>query len=355
MGSQFKMNAAKQKRLYIRLSSLGDIILASSVLEDQQGEPISDWVVSKEYAEVLSSHPRINRLWVYDKKSGLAGWIRLSREIWESRYESVFDLHLSLRSRVMKVLFLFWFWKTRQPMPQWRSVAKSRGHLYMYFLFKGWLPIWLRPRHWLERFSVIVGQNEKRLIPNFGFLVQSSQSIDFFDPLLRQDYLCVMPSSKWSGKEWPVENYVQVFKKIKVLPVILGRKSDSKSVALVDALRKAKLEYVSGVGKWSLQDTATILSKAKGFIGVDTGLAHLAQSLGVRTWVLFGPTTPDLGFGPWGFKSHAIDADVKCRPCGKDGRFCYRLTDRFRCMQSISPLTVASSLKDELDLKGDLS
>ncbi len=44
----------------------------------------------------------------------------------------------------------------------------------------------------------------------------------------------------------------------------------------------------------SLADALAMLSCADGFIGNDSGVTHLAASLGIKTVALFGPTNPDI-------------------------------------------------------------
>ena len=93
---------------------------------------------------------------------------------------------------------------------------------------------------------------------------------------------------------------------------------------------------MSGVGRWSIREVAQVIAKASFYLGNDTGLAHLAEAVGTAARVIFGPTVPDMGFGPWRQESFVLQADLGCRPCGKDGRYCYRFTDRYACMKALT-------------------
>jgi heptosyltransferase-2 len=77
-------------------------------------------------------------------------------------------------------------------------------------------------------------------------------------------------------------------------------------------------------------------------------LAHLAEALGTPAKVIFGPTTPDLGFGPWKKESQSIGYSLWCRPCGKDGRYCIQWTKRYRCLKELSPEVVFDQILKEL-------
>src|SRR4051812_21637867 len=117
------------KRLILRLTSLGDVILASSALQVDQTSSQLDWAIAQEYAELIEDHPRIHRLFKFNRKSGFRAWILLSRKIWENNYDEVYDLHRSLRTRLMKVLFFYWGIKEGRRNPSWKSVSKERLRL----------------------------------------------------------------------------------------------------------------------------------------------------------------------------------------------------------------------------------
>ena len=113
-------------------------------------------------------------------------------------------------------------------------------------------------------------------------------------------------------------HYVRLLEKARVFPIILGSPSDAVSFELVQALSRAGVPHLSGVGKWDLAQVARVLSKSKAYLGGDTGLAHLAEAVGVPAWVIFGPTVPEMGFGPWRKESRSFGSSLGCRPCGSE-------------------------------------
>ena len=54
-----------------------------------------------------------------------------------------------------------------------------------------------------------------------------------------------------------------------------------------------------------LVELAALISKAKLFIGIDSGTMHLAASLGIKCVALYGNTDPSQ-FGPWPLQNHII-------------------------------------------------
>lgn len=327
----------KRRRLIIRLSSLGDLILSTAALEAELASQKVDWVVAQEFSSVLNGHSRIQRIWEFTRSSGFLGWLKLWRTIWLEHYDEIYDLHHSLRSRLARVFFLIWSIREMRRGPCWIVFPKQRWKLYGYFLFKGFWPRKLRPISMVERFGKTLGGtgNER---PNVRHLVSAPQG-GLKNPLLdlKKDFICVMPGAQWPGKRWPVSYYFRLIERLGLFPVILGTSSDRASLELLDQLKTAGIDHISGVGIWSVPQVAQVLSQSVGYLGNDTGLAHLAEAVGVRAWIIYGPTASDMGFGPWRKESSAFGARLWCRPCGKDGRYCFRLNQKYRCLWDLDP------------------
>lgn len=333
----------QRKVLVFRLSSLGDVILASSVLGPGIFADPVDWVVAEEFAPLLKGHPGIGRLWEFRRTDGLKGWFALCRRLRAQRYDEVLDLHGSLRTRVARLVFLFGG-SALLATTRWRTFSKERWRLYGLYLFKRyWSSAW-RPRQFVQRFTRFAGGSGSER-PDLTHLVRGSAAAA--SPLqgfqAPKSYYCVMPSSKWSGKCWPAYNYLQVIKEVRdSVPVILGGSNDANSHELVELLKKEKLPHESGVGRWDLRQVPRVLAGARAYLGNDTGMAHLAEAVGVPALVIYGPTSPEMGFAPWRKQSAAIGwTELPCRPCGKDGRSCYRPVRKYLCLNGLEVQQVA--------------
>lgn len=336
----------KVRRLIFRLSSIGDLVIASSVLATPVARDGVDWVIAHEFSSLLQGHPRIRRLWSFDRATGLRGWIALCRQLWEQDYDEIYDLHNSLRSKLARILFFWWGLRSSsEKPPRWSVFPKQRCRLYGFFILKGLWPRSWRPQPVLQRFiQVLGGQGTERpeLLHFPGIPSDFLQGVG-------ASYFCVMPGAHWPGKRWPVDYYLRVLQETSLLPVILGGKSDRESLELIRRLETQGIPHFSGVGRWSLSQVGVVLRGAQLYLGGDTGMAHLAEAVGVPAWVLFGPTTPDSGFGPWRKQSRSWGADLWCRPCGKDGRYCFRPRQRYLCQAVLSPETLVRSLKEYLE------
>ncbi len=67
-------------------------------------------------------------------------------------------------------------------------------------------------------------------------------------------------------------------------------------------------------GRTTVKQAAGVIAGARGFVGIDCGLAHVAAALGVPTVVMFGATS-EIKNRPLGPRVRVMTRDVDCRPC----------------------------------------
>lgn len=101
------------------------------------------------------------------------------------------------------------------------------------------------------------------------------------------------------------------------------------------------------VNKTTIGETFYLLSRCKLSVGVDTGMQHAADALGVNTVSIFGPTNP-LTHGAYSDKASFIlsDPKVSCQYCF--GRKTYYTCKSRDCLDNITPGKVFSRVKDVL-------
>ncbi|MBI3398707.1 MAG: lipopolysaccharide heptosyltransferase II [Deltaproteobacteria bacterium] len=78
--------------------------------------------------------------------------------------------------------------------------------------------------------------------------------------------------------------------------------------------REAILKGLNLAGEVALRKSIALISRCHLFITNDSGLMHIAASLGVPTVAIFGSTDPNLT-GPIGDKAVIIKKDIECSPC----------------------------------------
>lgn len=102
------------------------------------------------------------------------------------------------------------------------------------------------------------------------------------------------PGSGSPKKNWPLERFVALADRLRaetrLTPVFTLGEADG---AIARQLRSAA-SPIAVLPPCSLLDLAAFLSAAAGYVGNDSGITHLAASLGIPTVALFGPTDPRL-------------------------------------------------------------
>ncbi|MCO5141693.1 MAG: glycosyltransferase family 9 protein [Oligoflexia bacterium] len=161
---------------------------------------------------------------------------------------------------------------------------------------------------------------------------------------LPEQYLVFVPSSAWKTKVWPF--FGELAKMLHQWPIVLlGADQDQ---VCSEIFQQSKENVINLQGKTSIQESASVLSKAKLILGSDTGMIHIAEAIGKSVFVIEGPTEESLGFSPYRKDSKSIGLDLFCRPCSKSGRICYRMGSR-KCLNGISPEMVYQQIKENLN------
>lgn len=117
-----------------------------------------------------------------------------------------------------------------------------------------------------------------------------------------------------SAKRWPAERFgalIGLLRGAGLSPVVVAGPADGEAVgALHAAVAGERLVVAPDL---ALCPLAALSAIARGFVGNDSGLTHLAAVVGTPTLALFGPTDPVV-WAPLGPASRVLAA----RPVGGD-------------------------------------
>lgn len=103
---------------------------------------------------------------------------------------------------------------------------------------------------------------------------------------------------------------------------LFGGKDEIKLLDKLSVDLESKSIY-NFVGETNIMETAYLVSKCKLVIGVDTGVQHIADALGIKTISIFGPTNP-YTHGAYSGKANFIYNKISCQ-------FCYGTKDYLKC------------------------
>ncbi|MBI1221284.1 MAG: glycosyl transferase [Bacteroidetes bacterium] len=295
--------------LIIRFSSIGDIVLSSPVmrcLKNAYPDCHISYVTKKGYAKLLEANPYVDRILSLDDN-----WTSLKQELKNNSFDYIFDLHHNLRSK--------------------RLVRGLSGE---YYAFRKLNPEkWLLVNFKINRLPKIHIVDRYLATTKCLAIEYDGLGLDFFIPetttlpaLPDRPFVAVAIGGQHRTKRMPLIKLIELIEHINSPLVLLGGKED-KEVADELCQKLPDQSILNYCGAISLNQSALILTKAKGLATHDTGMMHIAAALDVPIISIWGNTVPEFGMYPFYPKSSAGARNakifevngLKCRPCSKIG------------------------------------
>ncbi len=327
-----------EKILIIRFSSMGDVVLVSALfaaLKSCYCDSEITFVTDPQYTELFKDDHRLYRVCGVSKK-GNAVDCGLLQKSWDL----VIDLQNNQKSKAFLALI-------RQ--------KKKVGTFAKPYLKRA-LRLITRTGKYSEKDMVVV---RYLAAAGIGYDVSKPQSCQlFFNTSVLPEHIreqthtgeiirpiiALIPFAAWKNKQWPQDRFVNVgqYFLVKGWDVcILGGPQEMKEAE--EMARLTGNRCFSLAGKLSLYECGCFLKKCSLALGNDTGLSHLARACGVRTGIIYGPTTRHWGFYPQGEPSFKVfESFFLCRPChAHGGNLC--LINR-GCMKAIGSDLVIKGL-----------
>jgi ADP-heptose:LPS heptosyltransferase len=317
------------KFLIIRLSSIGDIVLTTPVvrcLKNQIEDSEIHYVTKSENIEILKHNPFIDKIHTFD--GNLKSTIN---NLQSEGFDFIIDLHNNFRSsRIKNELKVFHFTLNKLNFKKWLLVNFKINKLPKIHIVDRYLQT-------LKAFGVkndnlgldyFISENDKVNLP-----------IEF-----QNGFVAIVVGAKHFTKQIPSEKIIEICEKIDFPIVLLGGKSDTeKSQKISDFLvdyntNKGKnLHIFDACGKFTINQSASIIQQSKLIITADTGLMHIAAALKKTIISVWGNTVPDFGMYPYLPAENSIiieNKNLKCRSCSKIG-FDKCPKKHFKCMMEI--------------------
>ena len=119
--------------------------------------------------------------------------------------------------------------------------------------------------------------------------------------------------------------------------VLLGGKLEERLLPFIPKRIINSASVVNLVNKTSLKESMALVSLCNVVVGVDTGMMHIADALGVKTVSIFGPTNPKT-HGAYSTRASFIECDCDCKYCY--GSLSYTECKNRKCLKNITPASV---------------
>jgi len=312
----------------IRLSSLGDVVLATAVLrplrETYRTSEIV-FVVRSEYVDVFANNSYLNRVVEWKEGSSFKALVTSMRK---ERFDVLLDLQSNVRSH----------WITVASRAK-RIIRYKKAHISrrLSLLRKSKPP----RKHVVERYLDAVGslgvKNPVGAPAMYPGMDDTAWAEEF---LKKRGYsggllVGIAPGARRMTKMWPPERYGSVANSLisaKGASVVMV--GDGGDVGAASEVVQKSLGVMDAVGATDIGKLSALLSRCDVVVSNDSAPTHISVAVGTPVVTVFGPTIEEFGFAPYGEGNLVVSTELDCRPCSLHG------TDtcpegHFRCMKEI--------------------
>ncbi len=310
-----------KKILIIKISATGDIVLAFpaiiSVAKMFPDASVS-FMTAEQYVELIEPCPHISEIMPYKKRRNL------------ERFPEFLKFAMGIRARGFDMVL------NLQNTKRFDILAKLSGASLTTKIIN-----LDRPIDGVESvFKVLstAGIEPKRRHYEFWHTDEDRARADGFlslNGLSPADKIAGLnPGSSWKSKQWPVEKYAELSKR-------LVEKDGMKVVVFGSAEERSRAERVKALagdgvfinsGESSIREAARIISRCSVFISNDSALMQIAAIQDVPTVGIFGSTNPAYR-RPCREGNIAIFHAVDCSPCSSPE--CNLDFEKYYCLSSI--------------------
>lgn len=328
-----------QKVLIIQTAFLGDVVLATSLIEKIRstfpGTQI-DFLLRKGNESLLAGHPYLNKVHVWDKQhSKYSNLLKLIRSVRNEEYDVVINCQRFFSSGLITAFsgapfktgfsqnpLSFLFHRKVEHKVTWKS-----GEKYL---------------HETERYDSLIAPIApgKTQLPR---LYPTAADRSKVEPLATgTPFITVSPSSVWFTKQLPLKKWIEFVNSVNCRVLLLGAKSDWDLCELIRNSCAGK-DVTNLAGELSLLQSAALMTHAKMNYTNDSAPLHLASAMNAPVCAVFCSTIPEFGFGPLSSTSHTIQVKIKppCLSCGLHGKSSCPL-GHFKCSEiDVEDLTAA--------------
>jgi heptosyltransferase-2 len=325
------------KILIIRFSSIGDIVLTTPVIRCIKKQlPACElhFATKKEYHNILKYNPYLDKIHLLNNSLD-----ELISQLRKERYDYIIDLHANIRSHWIK----------------WNLDATA--YTFNKLNIQKWIRVKLKldamPKlHIVDRYmKACSALNIKNDGQGLDYFIHQSENVPIQDlPLTHiHGFVVLVLGATYYTKRIPIEKAREICAKLKCPIVLIGGREEK---SMGDELsREYPLSVYNACGLYTINQSASIIERAKHIITSDTGMMHIAAACKKPISVLWGNTIPEFGMGVYypidsSLKANNHEIKISCRPCSKLGyNNCPK--KHFKCMMEQDSDKIVSTILPE--------
>ena len=330
-------STAPRRVLIIRLSALGDVVMASGLipaLRSVAPDAHLAWLVEPAGAPLLRHNPRLDEVIVLPRPEWEALWrarrpLALARSVWRFRRalrERRFELALDAQGLLKSAWCAWWSGAPRRISLIGREGSHRLATERVLPAPDPLRPIGAEYRALARHLGAPGAAFRMDLAVGAAPREQARAKIAAAGVTGRYAVLC--PYTTRPQKHWFDERWAELAMRLAAAglrPVLLGGPDDAPRSAAITARAPGTVDLV---GRLKLDETVAAIADAALLVGVDTGLTHMGTALDVPTIALFGSTRPYLDARTP--RTVVLYEQLPCSPCRRHptcgGRYdCMRL------------------------------
>jgi ADP-heptose:LPS heptosyltransferase len=337
--------------LVIRLSALGDVAMTVPVIRafTKQHPTLKITVLSKPFLKPLFSNLENVTFYAADvkgKHKGILGIYKLFKELKSQNFTAIADLHHVLRSIILRTFFKLALVKTaniNKGRLEKKGLTRSKNKIFKQ----------LKTSH--ERYADVfrkLGYPLDISNPKFPSKQNLSSEIINITGTKNQLWIGIAPFAQYQSKMYPLALMKKVIEELsqnssyKIL-LFGGGKNEE---ILLNEIAKSYNNTINIAGKLSLEKELNLISNLDVMLSMDSGNAHFAAMLGIKTITVWGVTHPFAGFAPFNQPlTNCLLPDLKKYPNIPCSIYGNKVCEGYEnVMESIPPTIIVEKIKELL-------
>ena len=322
--------------LVVRYSALGDVVLATSLLEPlrrRYPKARIEWVTDAPYAPLLEGLPELAAVHVLSR-DGWGSTIALASRLL-GRFDLTIDLQNKLRSGALALA-----------ASRARIVFRRRTALQALRALFGSDPP-LKKAHQTRLYASPLASLG---VPGPGRVKVSlsPQARALAEDALRgvEGAVAIAPGARWATKRWPAERFAEVADALARdgHPIVLcGGPGDRDAFAVFRSVYRGPV--AADLSPLPIDALAAAVARVRLLVACDSGPVHLATAVGTPALAHFGPTSA-VRWGPEA-PGRSLSLGLPCSPCSNHGgNFCP--VGHHRCLADMAPQAVLAAAREML-------
>jgi len=304
--------------LVVRLRSIGDTVLATPALYALRRflpHARIDVLLESRVAPVLDGFKDADNIITIERGSGTVARARIARDLRAARYDVAFNFHggttATLLTRATGATHRVGYADYQygrmhnhtapSPIELWGRTSLHSVEQQLALL--GWtgVPVSDRPRTRLA-----VTEEAARSVAAKLRAAGVDASVPF---------ALLHPAAAFETKRWDVRNFARVAEYLRERHINSVAVAAPNEAELVRELVRETSAHVSALTDLSLPEVTALASRARLFVGNDSGIAHIAAAVSAPSVVIFGSSNIN-HWRPWAnAPAEVVREELPCQPC----------------------------------------